>query len=49
MKTKVDGYSQHYSFNNQVDSQSFSLTVRYVLKGYKEKKKTGADASRLGM
>lgn len=49
MKTKVDGYSQHYSFNNQVDSQSFSLTVRYILKGYKEKKKNGVDASRLGM
>lgn len=49
MKTKVDGYSQHYSFNNRVDSQLFSLTVRYVLKGYKEKKKDGIDASRLGM
>lgn len=49
MKTKVNGYSQHYSFNNQVDSQSFSLTVRYILKGYKEKKKSEVDTSRLGM
>lgn len=48
MKTKVEGYSQHYSFNNHIDSQSFSLTVRYILKGYKEKKKE-IDASRLGI
>ncbi|MCE2616704.1 MAG: outer membrane beta-barrel family protein [Phocaeicola sp.] len=49
MKTKVEGYSQHYSFNNQVDSQSFSLTVRYILGKYKEGKKKETDASRLGI
>ncbi len=49
MKTKVDGYTQHYAFNNRTDSRSISLNIRYVFKGYKEKKAPEIDASRLGI
>lgn len=48
-KTAVEYAAQCYGLDMHLDRQVFSLTVRYVFNGYKEKKQKQIDTSRFGL
>lgn len=49
MKTKCHLDKMRYTFCNNVDMQSFSITARYTFNGYKDHKKKSVDTSRYGL
>lgn len=49
MKVETDFMSQHYGFNNDIDSRGITLTLRYSFNGYQDKSVRTVDKARLGL